>query len=109
MKIATIIITLFVSLMNNNSQNEVTAKAVYDGYFEGIYSFTIEGGDEFVEQTIEFDEVPNSVLKEYNLETDDYVNQHFSITYLMETEKMEDENGLEEEWTIFKLTSLKKL
>ncbi|MGB0896280.1 MAG: hypothetical protein ACPGU9_05400 [Flavobacteriaceae bacterium] len=109
MKAITILIMLFIGVTNIETQNEITANAVYDGYFEGTYSFTIEGEDEFVEETVEFDDIPSSILAKYDLKSEDYVGKHFSLTYIIKIEKMEDENGNEEEWNVYELKSLKKI
>ncbi|MFD0963788.1 hypothetical protein [Pseudofulvibacter geojedonensis] len=109
MKAISILVILFIGLTNTELQKEVTTKAVYEGFFEGTYTFVIEGGDEFLEETIEFDEVPNTILNQYDLESDAYDGHHFSITYVTRTEKMENEDGQEEEWIVYELKSLRKL
>ena len=109
MKTISILIMLFIGLNNTEFQNEITNKAVYEGSFDGTYSFTIKGGDEIVEETIEFDNISKSVLEKYDLDSEDYIGQYFSITYIIKTEKLEDENGNVDEWNVYELKSLKKI
>ena len=88
-------ITLFLGVLNINIQEGITLKANYDGYYEGIYSFTIITDDEdYFGETIEFSEVSKEILKKYDLTSEEFIDEEFTITYSEEiTIENEEENN----------------
>lgn len=89
---------MFVSIGQEQTNKTVTAK--FDGYEDGIYTFS-NGEDE----VYDFERIDAEILKTFNLKTDKYVNKKFKVTYKEEVFKGND--GEEDEeyeiWTIVKL------
>jgi uncharacterized protein YabE (DUF348 family) len=95
-------IMMFVSI--GQEQTNKTVTATFDGYEDGIYTFS--NGEE---EVYDFEKIDDEVAKEFNLKTDKYINKKFKITYKSETVKTE-EDGEEMEteiWTILKLELVK--
>lgn len=103
-----VIISILVSTYPK-IQEQTTANAVFDGFFGGIYSFTLETDDEDeFGKTIEFTEISPEILKKYDLKSDAFEGETFTITYSIDFEVIEsdDEDELEEE--VYKLISIVK-
>ncbi len=95
------IAVLFLSGVN---QDKTTVKVIYDGYYEGIYSFTTitDDEDDFGE-TLEFDNVSDELLKKYDLNSETFVDEEFTITYIKEI----DDDG-DYKFITYKLIDIKK-
>lgn len=84
--------TIFITLVSlvftaytSINQEQITVDVTYDGYYDGTYGFTTvtEDEDDFGD-TIEFKTISKELLKKYDLKTDAYDYQSFTITYVEE-------------------------
>lgn len=81
-----------------------TVSGTYEGTEEFNYVFTVTVKGE--KQTMEFQYASDEVLENYDLDTDDYIGEDFTITYETSTEVVEDEEGNEEEIEVLTITDL---
>lgn len=81
-----------------------TVSGTYEGTEEFNYVFTVTVKGE--KQTMEFQYASDEVLENYDLDTDDYIGEDFTITYETSTELVEDEEGNEEEIEVLTITDL---
>lgn len=97
-------ITIFFGVINMNIQDKTIIEVTYDGYYGGVYSFTTitDDEDDFGE-TIEFIEISKEILKKFDLKSEDFIDEEFTITYIEEV-VIEDE----EEIVINKLIDIKQ-
>lgn len=86
------------------TQDKTTIEVTYDGYYEGVYSFTTitDDEDDFGE-TIEFENISDEILKKYDLNSETFVDEEFTITYIKEI----DDDG-DYEFVTYKLIDIKK-
>lgn len=91
--------TAFVTPLTKN-----TVSGTYEGTEEFNYVFTVTVKGE--KQTMEFQYASDEVLENYDLDTDDYIGEDFTITYETSTEIVEDEDGNEEEVEVLTITDL---
>lgn len=106
--------TLFLALiafvtLGFTPTNTKTVEAVFDGYDGEGYSFSAST-EENSEDTLAlyFTTVDKELIDEFNLESEDTIGEKFTITYSLETETIENEEGEEEKQEFYKLHSLKK-
>jgi hypothetical protein len=99
------IITLFLSFNATTIQDEITVDVIYDGYYDGLYSFTtITDDEDDFGDTIEFGNISAELLKKFDLKSDIFNGEIFIITY---SETTIEEN--EEELTVYRLLNILKL
>jgi competence protein ComGC len=98
MVLAIISVMMFVAVGQQKTDKTVTA--TFDGYEDGIYSFS-DGED----QIYDFEKVDADVLKQFDLKSKKYLKKKFKITYKEEITKEKDGNDIVEYemWTILKL------
>jgi hypothetical protein len=98
MKIKYIVVLIGIFFTSIGFAQEKTLKAIYTGYDKenNIYSF--EDADA---NLIEFNHVKSDILKKYNLNTPEFIDQAFLITYTVK--EIEDEDDSYEELTIINL------
>ncbi len=97
-------ITLFLST-NAIIQDKITVDVTYDGYYDGLYSFTtITDDEDDFGDTIEFENISAELLKKYDLKSDTFNGEEFTITYSEDTIEEDDE-----EVTTYKLLNIIKL
>ena len=109
-KIIMLLCVLSVSLFSFKSitQDTVTAMANYDGFEYDMYSFTIPAkNDDEADEIIAFNDVPEAILKEFDLKSDELVGVDFEITYKVVVDEDVEEDELPEEVNI--LIALKKV
>ncbi len=99
--------SLFSFTAPTNLQDKVTVTAVYDGLEDYGYNFIVTKNG--VENTITFQEIDETILKTYDLTSQEFVGKSFKVTYNALTETMEDEFGNEEETEFLTIVSLVKL
>ena len=93
--------SIFMLVNIGYSQETKTLTATFDGYEEGIYYFS-EGENDFYD----FGKINAEVLKKFDLNSEEYHNKKFKITYKEETIINEDDDEYEV-WTIVKLELVK--
>ena len=93
-----ILVAMFVSTIA--IAQERTLKAFYTGYDDEseLYSFEDADGN-----YIEFNTVKSDFIKKFNLETPEFVDEAFLITYVVKSIGDEDDEDYSEELTIVKL------
>ena len=79
-------------------QGTATVKATFDGYTEGIYSFSED--DELL---YEFQKIEDDASTKYDLTDDQYIGKIFNVTYTIETEVDDDD----EEYLVYIIVDLK--
>lgn len=92
-------------VMNTKNQEEKTITGVYDGHEDYGYNFIYKLSDG-KERTMTFQIAEADVLKAYDLESEDLIGGHFSVTYTITTETIMDENDFEEEVETKTITKL---
>jgi hypothetical protein len=104
-KYITILVAMFISSISIAQNN--TLKAFFIGFDKEYQTYLFEDADG---STIEFNKVSSNVLKKFNLNTPEFVDEAFLITYTTLEIEDEDSDDLQEENTITKLelTLLKK-
>jgi len=81
-----------------------TVSGTYEGTEEFNYVFTVTVKGE--KQTMKFQYVSEEVLENYDLDTEDYIGEDFTITYETSTEVVEDQDGNEEVEEVLTITRL---
>lgn len=97
------------SLALYDAAQDLKIIGVYDGNEGYGYNFItqhIENGSDF---TMTFQKVNDSVLKEFDLDTELLVNKKFEVTYNVKIVKSKDEDGFDQEDEIYTITHLKAL
>ncbi|ULC60136.1 hypothetical protein MBM09_03910 [Flaviramulus sp. BrNp1-15] len=91
-----------------NFQETMVVNAVFDGHEDYGYNFIAkdEDGDEY---TVTFQEVEDSVLKAFNLNSETLIGTKFKVTYTSDVEVTVDEDGYEDEEEVNTITKLEKL
>jgi hypothetical protein len=102
------IICLFTLTSMTAVQDTQIFEGVYDGNDDYGYNFIgmDEDGEEF---TMTFQNIDDVLLKSFNLNTDKLVGSKFTVSYTSKTEKLEDEDGYEDDVEVYTITALKKL
>ncbi|WP_452221809.1 hypothetical protein [Lacinutrix salivirga] len=105
-KLVLVIALLSLSLTGFTTSNVDSITGVYDGFDEYSYNFVITDEDDN-DTIMSFQNVSDSVLKAFDLSSDDLVGKTFEITYEVATETYEDEEGNEEEAEVYNIVALK--
>ena len=84
--ITTISCIIYIFFMSFNQ--DLTIEATFDGYEEEVYYFTVND-----EESYEFQDIEESILKKYDLKSDKFIGENFKITYkiVSEIDEFEDE------------------
>jgi hypothetical protein len=96
--------SLFLLVNIGFNQEEKTVKATYNGYEDGVYSFSDKSDEDEVDY--EFEKVSDDVLKAFDLKGEKFLNKTFKITYKENSVNDEDIDEVEV-WTIVKLELIK--
>lgn len=91
-----------------DAQNEIASKAIFNEFNGESYSFTVNAKGNESNKTIEFSEVSDEILKQFDLKSETLKGKHFLITYTISTETKVDADGNEEEVEVYTLTSIKE-
>ncbi len=101
----------FTNLKTNqiilSNQESITVVATYDGHEDYGYNFIAKHNDD-EEYTLTFQEVDETVTKEFDLKSDALVGTKFKITYKTETIVTKDADGYEDETIVNTITKLEK-
>ncbi|MEL0455538.1 hypothetical protein WJN01_04820 [Flavobacteriaceae bacterium SZ-1-7] len=89
------------------AQNGLVVFATFDGHEDYGYNFVTKGKDD-EEHTLTFQKVEETVLKAFNLNSDDLVGTKFKITFNKEIKVTKDADGYEDEEEINTITNLEK-
>ena len=100
MKTLFILLLVWITTMSSIERDQQTAtiKATFDGYTEGVYSFT-----ENDELLYEFQKIEDAASMKYDLTDDQYIGKNFNVTYTIETEVDNDD----EEYQVYSIVDLK--
>ena len=86
------VITLILSINPTSFQDEITLDVTYDGYYNGLFSFTrIAADDAENGDTIAFEDIASDLLSKYDLKSHKFHGEEFTITYIEEAIEDEDE------------------
>lgn len=104
----------FKPVQSNNfilysSPQDLTIIGIYDGNEGYGYNFITKHKDDGSDFTMTFQKVDESVMKEYDLDEELFLNQQFEITYNLKTVVTKDGDGFDEENEIYTITKLKAL
>jgi hypothetical protein len=104
------VLVLFSLLLTalKSIQDKEIFEGIYDGKEDYGYSFLAED-EEGEEYTIAFQNVNATILKSYDLDSDEFIGSKFSVTYTTKIEVEKDEDGYEDETEINTIVALKKL
>ena len=92
----------------SEAQNGLVVFATYDGHEDYGYNFVTKGKDD-EEHTLTFHKVEETVLKSFNLNSDDFVGTKFKIIFNKEIKITKDADGYEDEEEINTITALEKI
>ena len=96
----------FTSVVTLN--NTEIFEGVYDGQEDYGYNFIgINEDDE--EYTMTFQQVDKSLLKSFDLQSEQLVGTKFMVTYTIEIEILKDDDGFEDEIETYTIIDLKKI
>ncbi|WP_047550723.1 hypothetical protein [Psychroserpens sp. Hel_I_66] len=101
-------LSLFVLTSSKPVQDTTTFVGTFDGHEDYGYNF-IEVSEEGDEYTMTLQNIDESLLKTFDLNSDKLIGTKFSVTYSTTTEVEKDEDGYEDEIEIYTIVSLKKL
>ncbi|MGB2758902.1 MULTISPECIES: hypothetical protein [Maribacter] len=90
MKSLLIVLFVAVSSFTTFGQDTGTMNATYEGYSNGVYSFTDDEGE-----IVEFNNVTNEVSSKYDLTSQKFVGRQFSITFTVDSELDEDDEEIQ--------------
>ena len=97
------------SLALYDSAQDSTITGVYDGNEGYGYNFITQHKDDGSDFTMTFQKVDESVMKEFDLDAELFVNKKFEVTYNLKIVKSKDDNGFDQEDEIYTITHLKAL
>jgi hypothetical protein len=89
------------------SNDTETFEGIYDGQEEYGYNFI--GSDDDGEYTMTFQDIDESLLKSFDLESEMLIGTKFKVTYTITIEVEKDEDGYEDEIETYTIIALKKL
>jgi hypothetical protein len=103
-KYVLILVAMFISTLSIGQ--ELTLKAFFMGFDNEYQSYSFEDADGV---TVEFDKVNSKVMKKFNLDTQEFLDEAFLITYTIIEIAIEDEDSedLQEESSIIKLKPIR--
>ncbi|MCB0383614.1 MAG: hypothetical protein KDD05_10080 [Psychroserpens sp.] len=90
------------------SSSTETFEGIYDGQEDYGYNFIGIDEDE-EEYTMTFQEIDKSLLKSFDLQSEQLIGTKFMVTYTITTETLKDEDGYEDEIETYTIVALKKL
>lgn len=96
-KIMILLFTIASFAFVNQQKEELTIKATFDGFEEGIYYFTDEEDESFY-----FETISKEALAKYNLLKEEFIGESFEVTYKIDTKK-DEYNEEYESYVIVKL------
>lgn len=82
---------------------------VYDGNEGYGYNFITQHKDDGSDFTMTFQKVSDTAMKEFDLDSESFVNKKFEVTYNMKVVKSKDEDGFDQEEEIYTITHLKAI
>ncbi|MDD7886896.1 hypothetical protein [Flavivirga sp. 57AJ16] len=88
-------------------QDSKEVEAVYDGYKDSTYDFTIQSNGETY--TLSFQKVDDAVLKDFDLSSQTLVGTSFKVTFTTEVVVNKDADGMDVETEVHTITKLEKL
>ncbi len=91
----------------DKNQDEIVLNATFDGHEDYGYNFIYTDADG-EERTMTFQEIEESVLRSFDLNSDTLIKTKFKITYKITIEKSLDDNGNEDEEEINTIIKLEK-
>ena len=100
---------VMISFCTPVNQNTITVEAVYDGHEDYGYNFIAKHSDNDEEYTITFQEVSDTVTKEFDLKSEALIGTKFKIIYTTKIVVTKDEDNYEDENEINTITKLEKL
>ncbi|MGC1631794.1 MAG: hypothetical protein WA749_06750 [Gelidibacter sp.] len=93
----------------HNTGQDLRIIGVYDGNEGYGYNFITQHKDNGSDFTMTFQNVDDTVMKEYDLDAELFVNKKFEVTYNVKIVKSKDEDGFDQENEIYTITQLKAL
>jgi len=96
-KIMILLFTIASFAFVNQQKEELTIKATFDGFEEGIYYFTDEEDESFY-----FETISKEATAKYNLLKEEFIGESFEVTYKIDTKK-DEYNEEYESYVIVKL------
>ncbi|MBR9845812.1 MAG: hypothetical protein GYB35_06740 [Algicola sp.] len=111
-KTITMVGFLMICFFSLSSMLTVNTTEIFEGIYDGKedYGYNFIGIDEDEEEyTMTFQEVDKSLLKSFDLQSEDLVGTKFMVTYTITTETLKDEDGYEDEIETYTIVALKKL
>lgn len=90
-------------------QDTMTFEGVYDSKEDYGYNFIGISEEEKEEYMMTFQEVEESALKSFDLNSEKFYGAKFLVTYTVQTETVKDEDGYEEDLETYTIVALKKL
>lgn len=93
----------------NANPQELSVIAVYDGNEGYGYNFIAQQKEDDSEYTMTFQKVSEAVSKEFDLDSEVFLNQKFEVTYTVKKVVTKDGNGFDEEDEIFTIVRLKAI
>lgn len=82
---------------------------IYNGNEGYGCNFITKHKEDDSEFTMTFQKVNEAVMKEFNLDTDVFLNKKFDVTYTIKTVVTKDEDGFDNEDEAYTITQLKAL
>lgn len=107
--VVSVLVLSFLTLTSVKTlQDNQTFKGVFDGHEDYGYNFIgIDADAE--EYTMTFQYIDQSLLKTFNLKSEQLVGSKFNVTYTTKIEIEKDEDGNEDEVETNTIVALKKL
>lgn len=103
---------LMVCFFSFTSMVTLNSTEIFEGVYDGKedYGYNFIGIDEDEEEyTMTFQEIDKSLLKSFDLQSENLVGTKFMVTYTITTETLKDEDGFEDEIETYTIVALKKL
>ena len=109
-KTAIIVGFLMVCFFTFTSMNTVNSTETFEGIYDGKKTtvITLLGVDDDGEYTMTFQEIDESLLKSFDLESEMLIGTKFKVTYTITIKVEKDEDGYEDEIEIYTIIDLKK-
>lgn len=91
-----------------NAQDEKTSQVIYNGYNGEAYTFTTVAENPEDAKTLSFTDISDDVLAQFDLKSDAFKGETFTVMYTVAIENLEAPDGTNEEVETFTLVGLKK-
>lgn len=110
-KTAIIVGFLMVCFFTFTSMNTVNSTETFEGIYDGHedYGYNFIGIDDDGEYTMTFQEIEESLLESFDLDSESLIGTKFKVTYTITVEVEKDDDGYEDEIETYTIISLKKL